>query len=220
MRVAFGPFTFDAASRELAQAGRRLHLSPKAFDVLHVLLERRPAVVTKAELHERVWSGAFVVDANLSVAIAEIRQALGGSKDGQFIRTVHRVGYAFCAQATAVGADAPGDRGLPFSRCWLRWNDRRFQLSPGENVIGRDPRSAVWIDASGVSRRHALIRVNESGVSIEDLGSSNGTFVGGEAIQSARTLADGDQIEVGSARLQLRVWSEERQPPTERIKRG
>ena len=120
MRVAFGPFTFDAASRELAQAGRRLHLSPKAFDVLHVLLERRPAVVTKAELHERVWSGAFVVDANLSVAIAEIRQALGGSKDGQFIRTVHRVGYAFCAQATAVGADAPGDRGLPFSRCWLR----------------------------------------------------------------------------------------------------
>jgi DNA-binding winged helix-turn-helix (wHTH) protein len=216
MKVAFGPFTFDAATRELVKAGKRVHLSPKAFDVLQVLLERRPAVVTKGELHDRVWSGAFVVEANLSVAIAEIRQALGDSRDGRYVRTAHRVGYAFSGEATDVGAD----RGLPFSRCWLRWNDRSFQLAPGENVLGRDPRSAVWIDASGVSRRHAVVRIAGGRTTIEDLGSRNGTFVAGVPVRGEHALSDGDQIELGSATVLFRVWSDEAQPATERINRG
>src|SRR4051794_40496286 len=106
MRIAFGRFTFDNDTRELLQEGRRVHVSPKAFDLLRVLLERRPNVVSKNELHEKVWPGAFVGDANLSVVIAEIRQVLGDdSKDGRFIRTVHRVGYAF----SGAVMDAPGD---------------------------------------------------------------------------------------------------------------
>lgn len=216
MRVAFGPFTFDSATRELVKAGQRVHLSPKAFDVLQVLLERRPAVVTKGELHDRVWAGAFVVEANLSVAIAEVRQALGDSKDGRYIRTAHRVGYAFSGEATEIGAG----RGLPFSRCWLRWNDRSVQLAPGENVLGRDPRCAVWIDASGVSRRHAVVRVAEARVTIEDLGSRNGTFVSGVPVREERALSDGDRIELGSATVEFRVWSDEAQPQTERISRS
>src|SRR3954469_24974410 len=77
MRIAFGRFTFDSDTRELLEAGRRVHVSPKAFDLLRVLLERRPNGVSKTELHDRVWPGAFVGDANLSVVIAEIRQVLG-----------------------------------------------------------------------------------------------------------------------------------------------
>jgi DNA-binding winged helix-turn-helix (wHTH) protein len=218
MRVAFGAFVFDSDTRELLQGGRRLHVSPKAFDLLKLLIERRPNVVSKTELQDRIWEGAFVGDANLSVAIAEIRQALGDdAKSPTFVRTVHRVGYAFSGTATAVGqVTAKGAS----HRCWLAWHDKTFTLGDGDNVIGRDPRCTVWLDASGVSRRHAKIAVTPDEVSISDLESSNGTFVAGRKVTSPRRLADGDAIELGSASLTFRIWSDDRPPKTERLVRA
>ena len=217
MRIAFGRFTFDSDTRELLEDGRRLHVSPKAFDLLRVLLERRPNVVSKTELHDKVWPGAFVGDANLSVVIAEIRQVLGDdSKDGRFIRTVHRVGYAFSGQ---VLESAPGPAVGRGYHCWLVWNDRRLPLSEGEYILGRDPRCTLHIDASGVSRRHARLVVGAESATIEDLGSSNGTFVQGRAITSEQALAEGDAIELGAATLSFRAWADEAAPKTERIQR-
>lgn len=217
MKVLFGPFTFDSEARELLSGGRRVHLSTKAFDLLQLLLERRPGVVNKAEIHERIWSGAFVGDANLTVVVAEIRQALEDDpKDPRYIRTVHRIGYAFSASVVEVreSGQAPA-----FHRCWLTWNDQTFPLVDGENIIGRDPRSSVWIDASGVSRRHARIVVNAGGAQIEDLASSNGTFVGGKPISATRQLSDQDVLDLGTASLTFRMWSEDRPQKTERISR-
>lgn len=218
MRIAFGRFTFDSDTRELLEDGRRLHVSPKAFDLLRVLLERRPNVVSKTELHDKVWPGAFVGDANLSVVIAEIRQVLGDdSKDGRFIRTVHRVGYAFSGQVLERAPGPAVERGY---RCWLVWNDRRLPLSEGEYILGRDPRCTLHIDASGVSRRHARLVVGAESATIEDLGSSNGTFVQGRAITSEQALADGDAIELGAATLSFRAWADDAAAKTEKIRRG
>jgi DNA-binding winged helix-turn-helix (wHTH) protein len=217
MRVAFGRFTFDSETRELLEEGRRLHVSPKAFDLLQILLERRPKVVSKAELHDRVWAGAFVSDANLSVAVAEIRQALGDdSREGRLIRTVHRVGYAFSGEALDVSP--AGGRPL-FSKSWLTWNDKTFQLAEGENIVGRDPRCQVWVDVSGVSRRHARISVAGDRATVEDLDSSNGTILRGLTITGRQALADGDRLEVGSATLTFRSWSDDRPPKTERLRK-
>jgi len=217
MRIAFGRFTFDSDTRELLEDGRRVHVSPKGFDLLRVLLERRPNVVSKTELHDKVWPGAFVGDANLSVVIAEIRQVLGDdSKDGRFVRTVHRVGYAFSGTVIEGVPEPAGSRGY---RCWLVWNDRRLPLSDGEHVLGRDPRCTVHIEASGVSRRHARLVVGAESTTIEDLGSSNGTFVQGRAIKAERTLADGDTIELGEATLAFRAWADEAAVKTEKIPR-
>lgn len=217
MRVSFGRFVFDSDTRELLEEGRRLHVSPKAFDVLQVLLERRPKVVSKTELHDRVWAGAFVGDANLAVTVAEIRQALGDDpREGKLIRTVHRVGYAFCAQATDEPARAVG---AAFSRAWLRWTDKTFPLADGENIIGRDPRCAVWIDASGVSRRHAKITMTGDRAALEDLDSSNGTFLGSRRVTAETPLADGDVIELGSTAVTFRQWSDDQPQKTERIKK-
>lgn len=219
MRVAFGRFTFDSETRELLEEGRRVHVSPKAFELLQTLLERRPKVVSKTELHERVWAGAFVGDASLSVTIAEIRQALGdSSRHGNVIRTVHRVGYAFSSEAIDL-APAGSSRNRSYSRSWLSWNDRTFPLAEGENVVGRDPRCDVWVDASGVSRRHARLAVAGDQVTLEDLDSSNGTFIGGKKVVQPRPLSDGDQLELGSAKLTFRSWSDERPPKTERLRR-
>jgi DNA-binding winged helix-turn-helix (wHTH) protein len=220
MRVAFGRFTFDTGTRELLDAGARVHLSPKAFELLALLLDRRPAVVSKREIHDHVWQDTFVSEANLSVVIAEIRQVLGeDSRQASFIRTVHRVGYAFSGPAQSLAAARPGAR-TEERLCWLVRNDRAFPLALGDNIVGRDPRCDVWVEASGVSRRHACVGVATETTTIVDLESSNGTFVAGERITGPRTLGDGDVIELGAATLTFRAWSDERAARTERVVRG
>jgi DNA-binding winged helix-turn-helix (wHTH) protein len=218
MRLAFGPFTFDSGTRELREGGAAIHLSPKAFDLLQLLLEQRPEVVKKAEVHERIWPGTFVHEASLNVVVAEIRRVLGDDpKAPRFVRTVHRVGYAFCGTAVDERNAAAPREPVSYSRCWLAWNDRTFTLVDGENIVGRDPRCAVWLDVSGVSRRHARITVAGDTVTLEDLGSSNGTFVKGTKLESPYPLVDRDPIDVGSATLEFRMWSDERPPKTERL---
>lgn len=218
MRVAFGRFTFDTATRELLEGGTRVHLSPKAFDVLRLLLERRPAVVSKREIHDHIWQDTFVGEANLSVVVAEIRQVLGeDSRHAAFIRTVHRVGYAFSGPAhTLPAATATGEQ--PDALCWLVRNDRAFPLRAGANLVGRDPRCTVWVDASGVSRRHARVDVGAE-TTIVDLESINGTFVGGQRVTDPKPLVDGDVIELGSAALTFRAWSDASAARTERVAR-
>ncbi len=216
MRLAFGPFTFDSGTRELREQGTAIHLSPKAFDLLQLLLEQRPEVVKKAEVQERIWPGTFVHEANVNVVVAEIRRVLGDDpKAPRFVRTVHRVGYAFCGAVEVQTPDLPAPRS--YCRCWLSWNDRTFPLVDGENVVGRDPRCAVWLDVSGVSRRHARVSVAADAVTIEDLGSSNGTFVKGRRLAAPYVLLDRDVVEIGPATVEFRMWSDERPPKTERI---
>jgi DNA-binding winged helix-turn-helix (wHTH) protein len=219
MRVAFGRFTFDSETRELLDAGSRVHLSPKAFDLLHLLLERRPTVVSKREIHDRVWQDTFVSEANQSVVVAEIRQVLGDdSRQSGFIRTVHRVGYAFSGPAQALAPTRPTGTGEQ-AICWLVRHERVFPLTLGANVAGRDPRCAVWVDASGVSRRHARIDVGTEATTIVDLESSNGTFVGGVRLSEPHRLVDGDVIELGAAALTFRAWSDQGAARTERVDR-
>ena len=112
VRVQFAEFTLDGATRQLLHRGSgEIRLSPKAFDLLAALIEQRPKVVDKADLHRRIWPDTHVVDANLNVLIAEIRRALDDSpRDARFIRTVHAVGYAFCGDAVDL-TDRPASRG-------------------------------------------------------------------------------------------------------------
>jgi pSer/pThr/pTyr-binding forkhead associated (FHA) protein len=68
----------------------------------------------------------------------------------------------------------------------------------GELVLGREQGSAgLVLDDPGISRRHAAVRALGGAVTVEDLGSSNGTFVNGERISSEVELADGDEVQLG-----------------------
>jgi DNA-binding winged helix-turn-helix (wHTH) protein len=213
----FGDFTLDSDSRQLTRGREPLHLSRKAFDALCVLLERRPNAVTKEELHARLWPGTFVVDANLSVAIAEIRRALDDDAQApRFIRTVHRIGYAFCWDAPGTAREKAGDADR---RAWLVWNDRVLRLGEGENVIGRDPECQVWLDVRGVSRRHACIRVIGEAATIEDLGSKNGTSVNDSPVGPAQPLSDGDSLRLGGATLGFRMSSSANATETIRLEK-
>jgi DNA-binding winged helix-turn-helix (wHTH) protein len=233
VKVQFGEFTLDAEARRLTGRGAvEVHLSTKAFDLLRLLIEHRPNVLDKAALHAYIWPRTFVVDANLTVLVAELRRALAdAAREPRFIRTVHAHGYSFCGDVVDLepAGEAPDPldarrslgAGAGGSRCWLMWHERAIVLVDGESIIGRDPGCAVWLDASGVSRRHARIEVARGGdsVRVEDLGSKNGTFVDGSQAQGVVNVTDGSVIRVGRVDLTLRIWSRGKSSETERIAR-
>jgi DNA-binding winged helix-turn-helix (wHTH) protein len=200
--IRFGLFALDLAARRLTRHGRAVHLSNKAFDLLETLASARPAMLTKEDLMERLWPQTFVVEANLSNLIAEIRAALGDrSRRPRFIRTVHGRGYAFCAAVEEAGTQPTA---APIAG-WIEWGPRRFPLAQGTHVIGRDPDAAVQLDAPTVSRRHATIVVDADGSLLEDCGSKNGTFIRDRRLTSAERLGDGESFRIGSLPLIYRV---------------
>jgi DNA-binding winged helix-turn-helix (wHTH) protein len=219
VRARFAQFTIDSETRQLLGYGREIHLSPKAFDLLCALIASGPKVVEKVDLHARIWPNTYVVDANLNILVGEIRRAIGDSaQDPKFIRTVHGVGYAFCSAAVEVPTSRAALQAL---FCWVAWSGKTCQLTEGDNIIGRDPRSNIWLDAPGVSRRHAIVRVDSSQrrVTLEDLGSTNGTFVRGAPVVAEVALTDRDLMQVGTVNLTVRLWAVDQAPETKRIRR-
>jgi Tol biopolymer transport system component/DNA-binding winged helix-turn-helix (wHTH) protein len=110
MRVEFGEFTLDRGARQLLRRGKPLHLEPKAFDLLGLLLERRPEAVAKPEIRDRLWPDTFVSESNLTGLVAQVREALGDDpRTPRYIRTVHGFGYAFAREADEPPSEAQND---------------------------------------------------------------------------------------------------------------
>lgn len=210
--VRFGHFTFDRAQRLLTRDGAPVHLTPKAFELLSVLVAAAPSVVTKAELHAQLWPDSFVSDATLTGLVKELRRSLEDNDPAwPLIRTVHGVGYA------CTGPEEQGrQRGQ--TSCWLVVRGRRMVLHEEENVIGRDPAADIWLDAPSVSRHHARITVAEDRVTLEDLGSKNGTSIGDTPVTGTTALSDEDSITFGSVACVYR--SSSAGPSTETARRS
>jgi hypothetical protein len=194
-------------ARQLLRGREDIHLSPKAFELLKLLIGQRPKALSKNELHEQLWPSTFVSEANLASLIAEVREALGDTaRQPTFIRTAHRFGYAFCGEVVEE-PDSPPSETTSF--CWLIKDGQRLPLATGENVLGRDADldGGVRIDSPTVSRRHARISISATSASLEDLDSKNGTFLKGEPVSAAVALSDRDEIRVGSVVLTFRMTS-------------
>ena len=195
MSVRFGDVRFDADARQLFRQERAVHLSGKAFELLKLLLERRPAALSKAEIQERLWPDTFVSEANLPSLVTEIRDAIGDdARRTRYVRTVHGFGYAFSGE---VIDEQPEGR-LLTTHCWLASEMGRISLVEGDNVLGRGDDSGVILESSTVSRHHARIRIAGDVAIIEDLDSKNGTYVGDERVGAARQLEEGDRIRIGA----------------------
>lgn len=106
MRLRFGDCLFDPTLREVQRGRERLALPPKEFQLLALLLERRPAAVPHAELRDALWPEAHVGYTSLARLVAELRRSLGDdAKTPRLVRTVSRIGYAFVAQVIAEPAN-------------------------------------------------------------------------------------------------------------------
>jgi len=204
VRVRFSEYYLDTDARQLFQGAREVHLSPKAFELLKVLVENRPRAISKAELLEKIWPGVFVSEASLARSVSEIREAIGEhSRTDGFLQTVHGFGYRFASQG--VTDTHSGSLPVDGPVCWLIGRNLEFRVLDGEHVVGREPGVSIRLDSPKVSRNHARVTVHGRAVSIEDLASKNGTFVGGVRISQVTSLNPGDEIQIGPIRLQFKV---------------
>lgn len=83
--------------RRVLRDGQFLDLTPKTFDVLKLLFERRGKVVTKDEILGEVWNGSYVEESNLPVHVSKVRRALDAMNYQHYIETVQGSGYRFVA---------------------------------------------------------------------------------------------------------------------------
>ena len=211
MAYRFGPAVLDYDARQLHVGGEEVHLSPKALELLAILIANRSRAVPKRELLDKLWPETFVEETNLAGLAAEIRRAVGDSAHNpRVLRTVHGFGYRFVADV--VETDRP-----TAARACLVLEQRSIPLLEGGNIIGRAADAAIRCEVAGVSRQHARVTVSATGVVLEDLGSKNGTYVRGERVTSA-LLADGDEIRIGKATLTFRI--EPPAGPTETLPTG
>ena len=204
MKYVFGSMCVEADARRISGSAGPMHLTRKAFDLLLLLLERRPDAVSKEQIYTRLWPDTFVAESSLQTLIHEIRQAIDdrGSRQS-WIRTVHGIGYSFAGDV--VVSEAPSAR-PPFERpaAWLVGESTRIGLHPGENILGRELEDVVEIDLPTISRRHARLVIGDS-VTVEDLGSKNGTWLHEQRLAGPRVLADGDEVWLGSAKFTFRL---------------
>ena len=115
----FGPFRLDERERTLERDGAGVGLTPKAFDVLAVLLANANRLVEKRSLLGTVWGDVHVDEAVLTRAISDLRKALGQRDDQVWIETVPKFGYRFVAEVCVIrGGEADPIQKHP--RGW-RW---------------------------------------------------------------------------------------------------
>jgi len=199
MTLRFAEFVFDGDRRQLFRGNHPVHLEPKAFELLTLLLARRPKALSKRDIHLAIWPGTSVSESSLPGLVLDLRAALGD--DGarpRFIRTVRGYGYAFCG--TALGGPGPAGEAC-------RWvavcAGREVPLPDGTHVIGRADGCLIRCDSARVSRCHAEVRITPERAVIEDLGSRNGTWLRGERIQGAAEIQTGDTVSIGPELIQF-----------------
>ena len=87
---------------------------------------------------------------------------------------------------------------------------RSFTIRDGETLkIGRDPKNGIVLDEASVSRVHAALIASGAGLVLQDLASTNGTFVNGERVYSMRDLSSGNVIDIGASKLGVRLAADQ-----------
>ncbi len=197
MRLRFGEFSVDEGRRLIHRGAEKIHVSPKAFQLLVLLLARRPEAIPRTELAEALRAGADPAGANLAPIVCELRQALGTGPGGEsWVRTVHGFGYAFEGEVHETPA-------IP--RHVLFRGLQRVELAEGRNLLGRERAAAVRLGHPSVAHEHARIVVADDQAQLEDLTGADSTFRGAEPVHGRVVLEDGDVIRVGAVVLTYRI---------------
>ncbi|HEX9093791.1 MAG TPA: FHA domain-containing protein [Coriobacteriia bacterium] len=200
MALRFGEFELDDEQRQLFCRGTPVHLEPKAFELLALLLRHRPKALAKQAIRDAIWPGTHVSESSLAGLVLDLRVALRDEQARpRFIRTVRGYGYAFCAAAVEGLAPAPSSS---FRWCAL-WAGREIPLPDGTHLIGRGEGCLIRLGSARVSRCHARLVVAPDGVTVEDLGSRNGTWVGGRRVEGRVALDDGAEFHVATETIRL-----------------
>jgi DNA-binding winged helix-turn-helix (wHTH) protein len=197
----FGPFRIDLKERVLMRGGQIVPLTPKVFDTLLAIVERRGELVSRQELIRAIWPETHVVEGNLNTNIFMLRRALGKDPSGQpYITTIPRRGYRFVASLREVSEkqDSPGGAAartmavLPFNL---------LSVGAGNAFLGLGMADALITRLSNL--RHFVVRPTSavrSYTSMEQEPLIVGRDLGVELVLEGSIQLAGDRIRV---RVQL-----------------
>src|SRR5215468_5509330 len=150
--MEFGPFRLDTVSHRLWRGDERVSMTPKAFDLLHYLIEHRDRVVSQREILDALWPRIHVNPEVVKKHVLEIRKALGDrSRPPFFIETLPKRGYQFVAEVR----DRPVDAHL-----------RPDLAAPGA-MVGRDPAMRLLegsLDRALTGERQLVFVTGEAGI--------------------------------------------------------
>jgi len=105
--ATFGPFRLRATERRLEKDGTPLKIGSRALDILIMLLEHAPDVVSKRDLMRRVWGQLVVDEVSLRFHIADLRKRLGDGKTSvRYITNIPGRGYCFAGAVEWIEAQA------------------------------------------------------------------------------------------------------------------
>jgi DNA-binding winged helix-turn-helix (wHTH) protein len=197
-----GAIVVDIGARIVRRGKDEVHLVPKAFDLLVVLIACRPNVVPHEKLHDVLWPGVHVSETSLAALVTQLRKALDDSSATErMIRTVHRIGYAFVGDASLVG-----DATTLNAATWrVLWRGQSIVVPDGISIVGRDRSCDVQLEADSISRQHARVVVAGPTATIEDLGSKNGTWLAGERLVGRAAVNDGTAVRLGSETIRFEI---------------
>ena len=137
MIYRFGPFELDLAKAELRAGGEPRTLEPQVFALLAFLVEHRERLVSRDEIHEKVWDGRIVTDATVASRVKSARKALGDDGKAQrYIRTIHGQGFRFVAE---VRTQAPDQRVVAMADTRPEHADRPL------TAVGGDSRPSIAV---------------------------------------------------------------------------
>lgn len=154
MNYRFGQFEIHPQDRRLLRDGVELHVQPKTFDTLLLLVEERGHLVSKGELMARLWPDMVVTEHSLTRCIREVRKVLGDQPvESRFIETVPKSGYRFVAEVEAAEDQAKKfarDGDHRHGRQRLLWVTAGlaavllglgawYWMAPGPNAAGIEP---------------------------------------------------------------------------------
>lgn len=165
--LKFGVFEVDLRSGELTRLGKRVRLQEQPFQLLVMLLEKPGVLVTREELHLKLWPETTVdFDHGLNKAISKIREALGDSAESpRFVETVARRGYKFLADVKVVdnAQAAPETVDLPEDHDAEPPSLDAAVIPSGRSVSGRSVRFFLrWLLGGGIVLAVSLLTIAHS----------------------------------------------------------
>ena len=164
----FGHFLVDTKRHILLKDGEQIHVTPKAFDLLVVLLGADGCLVSHSELMDRVWADRCVEESNVSQTISMLRRALrdgNGNGEGRCISTIWGRGYRIASDIRRIGLDREGS-----SVGTLHVKTLAAPASNGHGVrgaAGTVGSCLKWVDRLTPSERRILEMIADSRMSRE-----------------------------------------------------
>jgi DNA-binding winged helix-turn-helix (wHTH) protein len=129
--IYFGEFELDLSGQVLSHGGVRTKLQRQPFQVLELLVQRAPAIVSREEIRRHVWGDDVYVDATQSInfCIRQIRLALGDASTGcRFVETLPRQGYRFIAPVHGLRTNTFVPEPLPIRESAPSLSRRRWPV--------------------------------------------------------------------------------------------